>query len=161
MTVSNLDYASIVVGPVSQPDPCGDADGDRIVDAIDNCPSVANEDQPDNEPDGLGDACDPDDDNAGVYDEDEIACGADPLVAAIRPERTDNIFAGVDDDGDGQLMSLSPVSGSSFDCDGDGYSGRRETTSSGRERAATRTPAPQPPGRRTSSPVACRTARTR
>jgi hypothetical protein len=80
----------------------------------------------DNESDGLGDVCDLDDDNAGVYDADEIACGADPLVAAIRPERTDNIFAGVDDDGDGQTDEPLPVSGSSFDCDGDGYPGSAE-----------------------------------
>jgi len=126
MTAANLDYASIVVGPVSQPDPCADPDGDGIADAIDNCPAVANEDQPDNELDGPGDACDPDDDNAGVYDEDEIACGADPFVAAIRPERTDSTFAGLDDDGDGQIDEPLPGSGNSFDCDGDGYTGATE-----------------------------------
>jgi hypothetical protein len=36
----------------------GDADGDGIPDAIDNCPSVANPDQADADGDGIGDACD-------------------------------------------------------------------------------------------------------
>ena len=122
MTAANLDYASIVVGPGS----CADADGDGIADAIDNCPAAPNEDQQDNESDGLGDACDPDDDNAGVYDADEIACGADPFVAAIRPERTDSVFSGLDDDGDGQIDEPLPGIGNSFDCDGDGYPGATE-----------------------------------
>ncbi|MHC5112453.1 MAG: S-layer homology domain-containing protein [Planctomycetota bacterium] len=45
-----------------------DLDGDGVEDAIDNCPNIANADQADNESDGLGDACDDDDDNDGVPD---------------------------------------------------------------------------------------------
>ena len=40
-----------------------DSDGDGILDSVDNCPQVPNADQKDNERDGLGDVCDPDDDN--------------------------------------------------------------------------------------------------
>jgi hypothetical protein len=104
--------------------PDGDLDG--IVDGIDNCPTMANPGQGDNDADGAGDVCDNDDDNAGVLDLDEVACGGDPLVAALRPERTDGPFAGVDDDGDGQIDEALPTGASAFDCDGDGYSGAAE-----------------------------------
>lgn len=45
-----------------------DADGDGVADATDNCPTVANADQANNDGDALGDACDPDDDNDTVAD---------------------------------------------------------------------------------------------
>jgi hypothetical protein len=45
-----------------------DADGDLIADANDNCPTVANADQADNDHDNQGDVCDSDDDNDGVAD---------------------------------------------------------------------------------------------
>ena len=45
-----------------------DADGDGIADASDNCPSVANADQANNDGDAQGDACDADDDNDTVAD---------------------------------------------------------------------------------------------
>ena len=48
-----------------------DGDGDGLNDNIDNCPSIANEDQADNDSDGEGDACDSDDDNDGTNDEDD------------------------------------------------------------------------------------------
>ena len=45
-----------------------DADGDGVLDASDNCPTVPNADQADADSDGLGDPCDPDDDGDGIDD---------------------------------------------------------------------------------------------
>ncbi len=56
-----------------------DADGDGVLDSEDNCPSQPNADQADFDGDGLGDACDPDDDNDGLTDSQEAALGTDPL----------------------------------------------------------------------------------
>ncbi len=58
--------------------PLPDKDRDGIPDAEDNCSSVANADQLDNDKDAMGDVCDPDDDNDGLADIDEIARGTNP-----------------------------------------------------------------------------------
>ncbi|HUW82479.1 MAG TPA: thrombospondin type 3 repeat-containing protein [Phycisphaerae bacterium] len=60
-------------------DPLGDADGDGVDDEVDNCPAVANPDQLDTDNDGLGDACDDDDDADGLSDADEALFGTDPV----------------------------------------------------------------------------------
>jgi len=64
-----------------------DVDGDGVVDAADNCPSIANPDQlnTDGAADG-GDACDDDDDNDNWLDTDDNC----PLVFNPNQEDTDN-----------------------------------------------------------------------
>lgn len=58
--------------------PMTDSDNDGIQDTSDNCQLVANPDQKDNDGDGLGDMCDPDDDNDGLGDADEVRLGTSP-----------------------------------------------------------------------------------
>jgi hypothetical protein len=53
-----------------------DKDGDTIADRDDNCPTVSNSNQLDTDGDGLGDACDPDNDNDGVPDVSDACPGS-------------------------------------------------------------------------------------
>ena len=56
-----------------------DSDADDVDDGTDNCPNSANADQLDTDGDGLGEACDADDDNDGLTDTEETELGTDPL----------------------------------------------------------------------------------
>jgi hypothetical protein len=125
---SVLDAISTYGGAIALNSTCDvpDSDDDSIPDPVDNCPNVQNSSQRDNEQDGIGDKCDPDDDNAGVFDVDEIACGADPFVPSNRPERIDGQFNGTDDNGNGQIDEPPPPGAENYDCDGDGFSGVEE-----------------------------------
>lgn len=84
-----------------------DTDNDGVIDANDNCPTVANTDQANYDGDTMGDACDPDDDNDGQTDADEIACSSNPKDASSKSLDTDgdNIpdCVDTDDDNDGFL----------------------------------------------------------
>jgi len=59
-----------------------DSDGDGVVDGLDNCQITRNPNQIDTDEDTEGDACDSDDDNDGLSDDEEINThGTNPLVA--------------------------------------------------------------------------------
>jgi hypothetical protein len=68
----------------------GDGDEDGISYCQDNCPLINNPDQADTDSDGMGDACDSDDDNDGWDDETEIAAGTNPLDQTSFPPDADN-----------------------------------------------------------------------
>ena len=64
--------------PAPEPDPepalpagPADADGDGVADSEDNCPSMSNASQVDMDKDGIGNYCDPDNDNDGVPNEQD------------------------------------------------------------------------------------------
>lgn len=69
-----------------------DTDSDAVADHGDNCPAVTNASQLDTDIDGLGNACDSDDDGDTISDAAELANALDPLLASD---------ATADKDGDG------------------------------------------------------------
>jgi hypothetical protein len=77
-----------------------DLDNDDIADTADNCPNIANNEQVDFDEDGLGNACDGDDDNDGVADADD-AFPLDPAETLDTDGDTIGNNADPDDDGDG------------------------------------------------------------
>ncbi len=88
----------------------GDGDGDGIGDNIDNCYTVSNADQADNDSDFEGDLCDADDDNDGLADSAESAAGTDPFD----PDSDDDTL---EDGGDNCLLAANT---DQADTDGDG-----------------------------------------
>jgi hypothetical protein len=58
--------------------------------ANDNCPNDWNPSQANSDSDSLGDACDPDDDNDGRSDVEEIRDGTDPLQQDCAPDEYPN-----------------------------------------------------------------------
>jgi hypothetical protein len=70
-----------------------DKDGDGLSDVLDNCPAVTNPKQDDADLDTIGDACDPDDDNDKVADDQDCA----PLDDSTHPGATE-VCDGKDND---------------------------------------------------------------
>ena len=84
------------------PDDCfchPDVDGDGVLNEMDNCPTLANPSTAEYDGDGMGDECDPDDDNDGV-----------PDILDCEPKNED-VFPGADE----TCVVLD------IDCDGDLY----------------------------------------
>jgi hypothetical protein len=88
-------------GHLASCDTVADGDADGVPDSTDNCPTVANAGQQDNDADGQGDACDSDDDNDGVADTSDNCA----LIANANQLNTDGDALGnacdPDDDNDG------------------------------------------------------------
>jgi len=151
---------SATVGPLP-----GDADGDGVIDALDNCVLVYNPDQANTDGehlangrapadditnplgDNLGDACDDDDDNDGLLDAAEVAWPVSGCPAATSP--TNPLAA--DSDGDGAIdgaecaLGSNPADAASkpapdttcADPDGDGVRSTLETRGWGTNSGAT------------------------
>ena len=89
-----------------------DSDDDTVRDELDNCPFAANTDQSNVDGDSLGDVCDPDADNDGLSNIDEVTWGTDPLVSDS------------DSDGllDGAEVNTYGTDPTNYDSDADGIS---------------------------------------
>lgn len=100
--------------PAQEPD----TDLDGIVDAVDNCPDVANPDQEDADDDGIGDACDNDMDNDGVIDsEDNCPDTANPDQADIDEDGLGDVCDDSDDRFPGLFKCENGMAGD-YPCDG-------------------------------------------
>jgi len=87
-----------------------DADGDGIHNDVDNCVNKKNPNQKDFDLDGLGNACDPDDDNDGFTDAKENNVGSNPLNPLSTPETIawDADGDGIDDSWDNCTNKSNP-----------------------------------------------------
>ena len=84
-----------------------DLDDDGIEDDVDNCISIRNADQADFDGDGMGDACDPDDDNDGL--DDELDCDPFNMNSAVTVG---------DSCDDGNILTENDVINSNCECEG-------------------------------------------
>ncbi|MCO4773224.1 MAG: hypothetical protein KDA24_24535 [Deltaproteobacteria bacterium] len=88
-----------------------DIDGDGVCGNDDNCPDDANPAQDNFDGDDLGDVCDPDDDNDGVDDGDDVCAESTGEAAPTRNLGT-NRWADTDNDGDFDTVTRGNGNGS-------------------------------------------------
>lgn len=75
-----------------------DQDGDGVVDLIDNCPTVVNPDQADNDHDGVGNACDACPNDPGPdLDGDGVCLSVDNCPSKYNPNQMDSNHDGIGD----------------------------------------------------------------
>ena len=103
-------------------DPNGDADGDGVLNGVDNCPNTANADQADADGDGIGDVCE-DSDGDGVFDPvDNCPNTANADQADADGDGTGDVCE--DSDGDGVFDPVdncpNTANADQADVDGDG-----------------------------------------
>ncbi len=100
--------------------PVPDTDADGWRDHLDNCPLDSNAGQLDTDGDGLGNACDSDDDNDGLSDAQEAVLGTDPLVSDTDADGLGD-FDEVNMDGDPSTYQVGvDTDPNNADTDGDG-----------------------------------------
>ncbi|GAF81875.1 unnamed protein product, partial [marine sediment metagenome] len=87
-------------------DGCGDSDGDGVMDATDNCPTVPNPGQEDSDGDSHGDACD----NCPLDDNEDQVDGDGDGVGDVCDNCPDDANPGQEDaDGDGEGDACTPT----------------------------------------------------
>jgi hypothetical protein len=103
-----------------------DADGDGLNHDEDNCTLVANIDQLDTDSDGMGNACDPDDDNDGLSDSLEASIGTDPLVVDTDNDGLTDYAEVAWDGDDSSYLPGSDLNPLTADTDNDGLTDYQE-----------------------------------
>jgi hypothetical protein len=90
-----------------------DADGDGIPNVVDNCLTIANPDQRNINPDGVGDACDPDDFDLDTFsDRIEYFAGTDPGAPCATTPTHNAWPADINNDGASDITDRGAVAAS-------------------------------------------------